>query len=160
MSNSTVCPNNKSTIITESLTIFSEDGTLDDAVVADNNKEEHDITYCMRWRAVHFTWVSSPVARNLLGVSDARRCATVLSNRTNEIFAPARESFHPTCSVGLYRPENTLRNQRPHSKNIASPNGHIPQQSHYENPLGSHQPVIEGSVRPSPVKRFGTRSLN
>lgn len=61
-------PANKSTTVTESLTIFSEDGALDDAVMADDDEEEDDITFCLRHRAVCFTRTRSPVTRNLLGM--------------------------------------------------------------------------------------------
>jgi hypothetical protein len=64
-----MCPGNKSITVTESLTIFSEDGALDDAVTADNDEEEDDITYHLRRRAFSFTRASSSAVSNLLGVS-------------------------------------------------------------------------------------------
>jgi hypothetical protein len=53
--NSTVCLGNSSTTNNGSLTVFSDDGTLDDTVVADGHEEEGVIIYRLWWRTVCFT---------------------------------------------------------------------------------------------------------
>lgn len=56
--NSTECPGNSSATDAGSLTVFSDD----DAVATDDDEEEHDITYCLRRRAIYFTQAKSAEA--------------------------------------------------------------------------------------------------
>jgi hypothetical protein len=65
ISNSTVRPGSNSVNNVGSLTVFSDDNTLDDAATLDDEEEEDDITYRLWQRAVCFTWARSVVAHSL-----------------------------------------------------------------------------------------------
>lgn len=57
-----MCPGNNSTNDIGSLTVFSNDDMFDDATTLDNDKEDDDVTYRLRWQSVCFTWArSSPM---------------------------------------------------------------------------------------------------
>jgi hypothetical protein len=66
-------------------------------------------------------------SEQFLGVTGARRCAAAFANIVQErLFAGVRNCY-PMGSVSFYYSKNASENQRSQSKNITSPNGHIPQ---------------------------------
>jgi hypothetical protein len=55
--------------VTESLSVFSDDGVAGDALAADDDEEEDDmVTYRRRRRAVYLMWARSPLEQEQGGM--------------------------------------------------------------------------------------------
>lgn len=83
------------------LTVFSNDGALDDVVATDDNKEEDGIMHRLWWRAISFTLARSPAVSDFATLSAIEKCWVASAVVCRNVSIDANKTL-PTCGTGFY----------------------------------------------------------